>query len=123
MRFEIYSSTRGWVDVMPYFEYHGIEGSREDIEGPNSGKVIGNALLYRDRLAAKYKWNFTTIPLNNADAKLIEELLTPEYFRVRTDYFASSLTTYEVYTDSVTKTYVMYKGFDRVKLTFPIYER
>ena len=123
MRFEIYSSTRSWVDIVPYIKYEGFEGTRNDVDGPNAGRVIQNALMTRDRLATKYKWNITTIPLPNDTAKMIEELLMPEFFRIRTDYFDSVLTQYECYTNNVQKTYVIYKGYDMVKLSFPIVQR
>lgn len=122
MRFEIYSTTRSWVDITPYVKYQGFEGSRNDVDGVNAGRVISNALMTRDRLATKYKWNITTIPLDNDTAKMIEELLMPEFFRIRTDYF-SDLTQYECYSNNVVKTYVIYKGYDMVKLSFPIVQR
>lgn len=123
MTFDIYSVSTGWVDLMQYLEYHGIDGSRSDVDGPNSGQVIAGAQFYRDKLASKYKWNFTTIPLNNAEARLIESVLAQEYFRVRTDYFTVSVTQYEAFCKNATKTYVMYKGYDRVKLSFSIDQR
>ena len=123
MRFEIYSATRSWVDIVPYIKYEGFEGTRNDVDGPNAGRVIQNALMTRDRLATKYKWNITTIPLPNDTAKMIEELLMPEFFRIRTDYFDSVLTQYECYSNNVQKTYVIYKGYDMVKLSFPIVQR
>ena len=123
MTFEIYSNTRGWVDITPWIKYQGFEGTRNDVDGPNAGRVIQNALMYRDRLATKYKWNITTIPLDNTTAKLIEELLMPEFFTVRTDYFTTTLTSYTCYSNNVSKTYVINKGYDMVKLSFPIVER
>lgn len=123
MTFEIYSNTRGWVDITPWIKYQGFEGTRNDVDGPNAGRVIQNALMYRDRLATKYKWNITTIPLDNTTAKLIEELLMPEFFTVRTDYFTTILTSYTCYSNNVSKTYVINKGYDMVKLSFPIVER
>ena len=124
MTFEIYNSSKNsWVDITPYIKYQGFDGSRNDVDGPGAGRVLGNALMIRDRLATKYKWNITTIPLDNATAKMIEALLMPEFFNIRTDYFGASLTTYQCYSNNVTKTYVIYKGYDMVKLSFPIVQR
>lgn len=123
MRFDIYDNTRGaWVDLTPYIKYQGIEGTRNDVDGSNAGRVIQNARMFRERLATKYKWNITTTPIKNTDAVMIEGLLMPEFFKIRTDYFGA-LTTYECYSNNVTKTYVIYKGYDMVKLSFPIVER
>ena len=126
MIFSIYSTTRGWVDITPYIKYQGIEGSRNDVDGPNAGRVISNALMYRDRLATKYKWNITTIPLTMQEAADIEALLMPEFFRIRTDYYTPGTNTvYTVYSNNVTKAYVINKGNGRelVKLSFPIVEQ
>lgn len=123
MVFDIYSPIYGWVDITKYTKYQGLDGSRNDVDGSNAGRVIQNALLYRERLATKYKWNFTTFPLKNETAKMIESLLMPEYFQVRTDYYGSGVTTYQCYSNNVTKSYVIYKGYDMVKLSFPIVER
>lgn len=125
MVFEIYSSRTGsWVDLTPYIKYQGIEGSRNDVDGPNAGRVISNALMYRSRVATKYKWNVTTIPIKESTAKMIEELLMPEYIRVRTDYYTTNSTIYECYSNNVTKTYVINKSDEaRMKLSFPIVQR
>ena len=124
MTFDIYDSTNSrWVDVTPYIKYQGFEGSRNDVDGPNAGRVIDNALMVRDRLATKYKFTATTIPLPNSVARNIERLLMPEFFQVRTDYYSDTVTTYTVYSNNVTKAYVIYKGYDMVKLSFPIVER
>lgn len=123
MTFQIFSPLRGWVDILPYIKYQGVEGTRNDVDGPNAGRVISNALMYRDRLATKYKWNFTTIPLDMATAKMIEELLMPEFFTIRTDYFESPKA-YVCYSNNVQKTYVINKtSGELVKLSFPIVER
>ena len=126
MTFRIYSTTRGWVDITPYIKYQGIEGSRNDVDGPNAGRVIGDAKMYRDRLATKYKWNITTIPLTMKEAARIEALLMPEFFNIRTDYYTPNVSTqYQCYSNNVTKAYVINKGSGRelVKLSFPIVER
>lgn len=123
MVFDIYSPVYGWVDITKYTKYQGVDGSRNDVDGPNAGRVIQNALMYRERLSTKYKWNFTTIPLPNETAQMIESLLMPEYIQVRTDYYTSEVTTYQCYSNNVTKAYVIYKGYDMVKLSFPIVER
>lgn len=124
MTFDIYDSTNSrWVDVTPYIKYQGFEGSRNDVDGPNAGRVIGNALMVRDRLATKYKFTATTIPIPNSVAKNIERLLMPEFFQVRTDYYSDTVTPYTVYSNNVTKAYVIYKGYDMVKLSFPIVEQ
>jgi hypothetical protein len=124
MILDIYSTTLGWVDITPYIKYQGVEGTRNDVDGPNAGRVIDNALMYRDRLATKRKFQITTIPLNMSTAVMIENLLMPEFFTIRTDYFTGSPKQYTVYSNNVSKTYVINKEYgELVKLSFPIVER
>ena len=124
MVFDIYSPVYGWVDITKYTKFQGIEGSRNDVDGSEAGRVIQNALLYRERLATKYKWNITTVPIPSTTAKMIESVLMPEYIQVRTDYYSSSVQTYECYSNNVTKAYIINKGYDYlVKLSFPIVQR
>ena len=127
MTFQIFNqNTSQWVDILWAIKYQGLEGSRNDVDGPNAGRVIADAKLDRDRLATKYKWNFTTAPITLAQAASIEALLMPEFFRIRTDYYTPGTNTvYTVYSNNVTKAYVIKKGNGRelVKLSFPIVER
>ena len=79
-----------------------------------------------DVFATKYKWNITTIPITNAVADMIENLLMPEFFYVRTDYYSPGTNTvYECYSNNVTKAYVINRdsGEYLVKLSAPIVER
>lgn len=126
MTFEIYDTTNNvWTDILWAVKYQGMEGSRNDVDGPNAGRVIQDALMTRDRLATKYKWQFTTKPITAAQAASIEALLMPEFFNIRTDYYSpGTVKTYEVYSNNVTKTYVINKDYgELVKLSFPIVER
>ena len=124
MVFDIYSPVYGWVDIVKYTAYQGIDGSRNDVDSSEAGRVIQNALMYRDRLATKYKWNITTVPIPMDTANMIESVLMPEYIQIRTDYYGGSVTTYQCYSNNVTKAYVINKSFGAmVKLSFPIVQR
>lgn len=126
MTFEIYDETNNtWVDILWAVKYEGLEGSRNDVDGPNAGRVIQDAKMDRDRLATKYKWNFTTKPITLEEAHAIEQLLMPEFFQVRTDYYSPGvLSVYTVYSNNVNKTYLINKVYAHmVKLSFPIVER
>ena len=125
MVFQIYDSkTSSYVDLTPWVKFQGIDGSRNDVDGPNAGRVIDNALMYRSRVATKYKWNITTIPVTETVAKYIEGLLMPEYIKIRTDYYSTSPQVYECYSNNVTKTYVINKSSEALmKVSFPIVQR
>ena len=125
MTFSIYSTTSNqWVDIVPYIAYQGLDGSLNSVDGSAAGRVLENARMERDLLAYKRKWNITTRPIPAATARMIEGLLMPEFFQIRTDYYESTVTTYTVYSNNVTKAYIINKGTNYlVKLSFPIVER
>lgn len=126
MTFDIFNqSTSQWVSIVPYIAYQGLDGTLNSVDGSNAGRVIQDALMTRDLLAYKRKWNITTKPITLAQATAIETLLMPEFFRIRTDYYTPNVNTvYTVYSNNVTKTYVINKTSGAlVKLSFPIVER
>ena len=124
MILDIYSRTSGWVDITKYIKYQGVEGTFNSVDGPNAGRVIENALMYRDLLATKIKFQITTIPLKQSEANMIINLLLPEFFTIRTDYFTGCSKKYTVYSNNISKTYVINKEYgEMVKLSFPIVER
>ena len=114
------------MSIVPYIKYQGIKYSRNDVDGSNAGRTISNALMIRDRLATKAKWNIETIPITSDIAEMIESLLMPEFFNVRTDYGTPGVSnTYEVYSNNVNRTPVIWRdnGTYYVTLSFPIVER
>lgn len=126
MRFDILNTQGQWVSIVPYIKYQGIKYSRNDVDGSNAGRTISNALMIRDRLATKAKWNIETIPITSDIAEMIESLLMPEFFNVRTDYGTPGVSnTYEVYSNNVNRTPVIWRdnGTYYVTLSFPIVER
>lgn len=127
MIFQVYDdNTLQWIDFTPIIAFQSFEGSRNDVDGPNAGRVIENAKMERDRLATKYKFTFTSIPADNATINQYEQYLMPEFFKVRTDYYSpGSSKIYECYSNNVTKAHVIHRatGEDLVKMTAPIVER
>ena len=126
MVFSVYDNTiSDWVDLKQYIAFQGLSGTRNDVDSEDTGRVIEDALLYRERLATKYKWNITTIPLPNNVAAKIEKWMMPVYINIKTDYFEGTLKTYECYANNIQKTYVKNRqtGKELVKLTIPIVER
>ncbi len=119
-------TTSTWVDFVPYIAYQSFESSRNDVDGPNAGRVIQDAKMERDRLATKYKFTFTSVPLTNEKATELENYLMPEFFYVQSDYYSpGSARVYECYSNNVTKAHIIHRatGEDLVKITAPIVER
>lgn len=125
MTFAIQKTNGSWLNIVPYIAYQGLDGSLNSVDGSNAGRVIDNALMTRDLLAYKRKWNITTKPIPMSVAAEIEAALMPEFFKVNTDYFTpNSPTQYTVYSNNITKAYIINKTSGAlVKLSFPIVER
>ena len=125
MTFSIQATNGSWVNIVPYIAYQGLTGSLNSVDGANAGRVIENALMTRDLLAYKHKWEITTRPIKLSEATMIENLLMPEFFKVSTNYYTPNTNTqYTVYSNNVTKAYIINKtGEPLVKLSFPIVER
>lgn len=70
------------VDLTPYIAYQGVKWQRNDVDGPNAGRTLGNAYMYRDRVATKIRLDCTCSPLKAAEAAIILKAIKPEYVTV-----------------------------------------
>ena len=87
------------VDITPYIAFSGIKWSRNDVDGPNAGRMQ-NAEMVRDRIATKYRWDITCRPLTAAEQSTVLQLIQPEFVYV----------TYTDPLDRITKTGVYYSN-------------
>ena len=79
--------TIGGVDITPYIAHGGIKRSRNDIDGPNAGRVQGDettspGMMVRDRIATKYRWDITCRPLTAQEQSIVLQAIQPEYIYV-----------------------------------------
>ena len=99
MTLEILGSDNAWHSILPYLAYNGLKWSRNDVDGPNAGRMQ-NAEMQRNRLATKYRWDLTCHPLTAQEQSVVLQLIKPEYVFVRytdpetlqtvTDYYYSN---------------------------------
>ena len=84
--------TIGGVDITPYIAFGGIKWSRNDVDGPNAGRMQ-DGTMQRDRIATKYRWDITCRPLTADEQATVLQAIQPEYISV-------------TYTDPLTNTTV-----------------
>lgn len=115
------------VDITKYIAFQGFQWQRADVDGPNAGRSIDNAYLFRDRIAVKVRLDVTCKPLTSAEASKVLKLIEPEYVNVT--YFdpqEGKEVTKEMYSNNIPASYLL-KSRNGVELwsgiTFPLIER
>lgn len=115
------------IDITPYIAKQGVKWSRNDVDGPNTGRSLENAYLTRDRVATKIRLDVTCRPMTAAETKTLLQAIYPEYVSViYTDPMAGKEVTKEMYSNNIPASYLMKKR-DGTEwwsgITFPLIER
>ena len=116
------------VDLTPYIAYQGVKWQRNDVDGPNAGRTLGNAYMYRDRVAIKKRLDCACRPLRAAEASIVLQAILPEYVTV--DFSDPQegvvLTGVEMYSNNIPATFCMTDTMGEewwTGITFPLIER
>lgn len=115
------------TDITNYIAKQGLKWSRNDVDGPNTGRSITNAYLTRDRIATKIRLDITCRPLKASETKILLNLILPEYVIVTfDDPMEGKIVTKEMYSNNIPATFLMKKD-DGTEwwsgITFPLIER
>ena len=70
------------VDIVPFAMVGGISWKRINVEGGN-GMIMANGTDRKDRVTARYEWDFAFKPMTAADQATLLTLLNPESVQVR----------------------------------------
>lgn len=87
-------------DILPFIIEKGIKWSRNDVDGSNAGRVIGNANMVRDRLAIKNRIDISCRPLYTEDARKLMRLIEPEFVTIQYDDLLFGVVTRVVYSNN-----------------------
>ena len=97
----------GGIDIMPYVAHGGIKWSRNDVDGPNAGRMQ-NGEMQRDRISTKYRWDITCRPLTADEQATVLQLIQPEYISVTyTDPLDNTVKTNMYYSNNFPSTYLI----------------
>lgn len=126
MTVEIYDrTTLSWFDITPWIAWQGLSFSRNDVDGPTSGRDMAG-YFHRDRVAVKEKMNVNTVQLNRSQMQKLQTLLEPATISVRvTPYpMTNSAKTFDMYSNNVKCSYVIHRenGEDLQSVSFPLIE-
>ena len=72
------------VDILPYVKESGIKWQRNDVESQKAGRTM-DAVMHRGRVAIKFRADFELLDLHTEDARMIMNLIIPEYVEVETN--------------------------------------
>lgn len=112
-------------DLTPYIAKNGIKWSRNDLDGPNTGRNL-DGILIRDRVAIKIKLEVTCRPLTYDELQFVYQTILPEFFTVVYDDPLFGNTSKIMYSNNVRGEPLLVDS-DGVELwdniTFPMIER
>lgn len=115
----------GGTDITPYIAFGGLKWSRNDVDGPNAGRMQ-NGEMERDRVATKYRWDVTCRPLTAAEQATILALIEPEYINLTyLDPKDNTVKTARYYSNNFPSTYMIRRSNGEEwwnGLTFPLIE-
>lgn len=126
MTIEIYdNSNNSWFNITPWIAWQGLSFSRNDVDGPNSGRDMSGTFR-RDRVAVKEKINIQTIQLTSAQIAKLQTLLYPAVINVRVTPYTTtnSAAVFAMYSNNVKSSYVIHRanGEDLQSVSFPLIE-
>lgn len=70
------------TDILDYIAFRGVKWTRSDIDGPDAGRTM-DATMQRLRVATKIHLDITCRPLTSEEARIVLQLIYPEYVTVR----------------------------------------
>lgn len=115
--------TIGSTDITPLIAYGGIKWQRSDVDGPNAGRDLHGNLI-RDRVAIKYRFDVTCIPLTAEQFASLQALIEPEAFSVTyTDPMTGNTRTSTMYSNNYSASFQVLtrNGVDYyIGFTFPL---
>ena len=113
------------VDITPYIAFNGVKWSRNDVDGPNTGRTM-SGLMVRDRVATKIRLDVTCRPLNDTELHTLLNLLLPVFVQVTYEDPMYGLVTKTMYANNNPAT-IFKKQNDSLEhwtdITFPLVER
>lgn len=112
------------VNIVPYVAYQGIKWQRNDIDGPNAGRML-DTNMRRNRLGTKIRLDVTCRPLTKEEARVILNAVQPEYVTVRYDDVQFGEREVQMYSNNIPASFLLKKS-DGTEywggITFPLIE-
>ena len=114
------------TDITDYIAFGGVKWSRNDVDGPNSGRAL-SGLMIRDRIATKIRLDITCRPLRREELMTLLNLLLPVFVNVTYEDPMYGLVTKTMYANNNPAEFLISNDSDTVEywhnITFPLVER
>ena len=112
-------------DITPYIAYNGVKWSRNDVDGPNTGRTM-SGLMVRDRVATKIRLDVTCRPLTGPQLQTLLNILLPVFVQVTYEDPMYGLVTKTMYANNNPATFFKQKDDNTeiwTDISFPLVER
>lgn len=114
------------TDITHLIAYQGVQWKRNDIDGPSAGRTL-SGLMIRDRVATKIRLDITCRQLTLPEARMLLNLLMPEFVSVTYDDPMDGLVTRTMYANNNGAQFLFARDNDTKEwwdnVTFPLVER
>lgn len=99
------------TDITNYIAYNGVKWTRNDVDGPNSGRTISGKMV-RDRVATKIRLDITCRPLKLSELRTLLNLILPEFVSVTYDDPMYGVVTKTMYANNNPAEFLIRKEFE-----------
>lgn len=114
------------TDITHLIAYQGVQWKRNDIDGPSAGRTL-SGLMIRDRVATKIRLDITCRQLTLDEARMLLNLLMPEFVSVTYDDPMDGLVTRTMYANNNGAQFLFARDNDTKEwwdnVSFPLVER
>lgn len=87
------------IDITPYLSWDGIKYGTNDLDSEEAGRTLDGE-MHRSRVATKIRWDLTTKKLTTAEARMILQLIRPEWVTLTCLDLVEGMRTYQVYSNN-----------------------
>lgn len=87
------------VDVTPYLNWDGIKYGTNDLDSEEAGRTL-DGKMHRSRVDTKIRWDLTTKKLTTAEARMILQLIRPEWITLTCLDLVQGTRTYRAYSNN-----------------------
>lgn len=87
------------IDITPYLSWDGIKYGTNDLDSEEAGRTLDGE-MHRSRVATKIRWDLTTKKLTTAEARMILQLIRPEWVTLTCLDLVEGMRTYQAYSNN-----------------------
>lgn len=87
------------VDITEYLNWDGIKYGTNDLDSEESGRTL-DGKMHRSRVDTKIRWDLTTKKLTTAEARMILQLIRPEWITLKCLDLVQGMRTYRAYSNN-----------------------